>query len=97
MFCALCKATEDLADVKRELGPFAQWRDLGLNLGLSPSRLEVIEEDYARANARLHEVLLHWLKRNYKVDRHGSPSWNRLAEAVEPISHALAIDIRENH
>ena len=93
----MCVATEDLADVKRELGPFVAWKDLGLNLGLSPPRLEVIEEDYTLASKRLDAVLFYWLRKNYNVDRYGLPSWSRLAQAVEPIDRALAINIRERH
>ena len=97
LFCAFCIATEHLVDVKRELDDFAQWRDLGLNLGLSSSFLEVIEEDYPRANERLEAVLRRWLKKNYNLQQHGSPSWSRLVRAVEPINRALAITIKERH
>ena len=97
LFCALFLAAEDLAVVKRELGPFVQWNNLGLNLGLSPSRLEVIKVDHTGTDQRLEAVLLHWLRKNYKVDEYGSPSWNRLAEAVEPFDRALAIAIRKKH
>ena len=41
-------ATKHLSDVIRELGPFAWWKVLGLNLGLSPDSLEVIENNYRR-------------------------------------------------
>ena len=68
-------ATEHLADVKRELGPFARWKELGLNLGLSPKSLEVIENDSSRTDDRLHAVLLQWLQRNYDLDKYGLPSW----------------------
>ena len=91
----MCIATEDLVAVKRELGDFAQWKQLGLNLGLSPSRLEVIEEDYTHVNERLDAVLLQWLKRNYKQGKSEFSSWSRLAEGVEPINRALAITIRK--
>ena len=97
MFCAFCTASEHLADVKHELGDFAQWKGLGLNLGLSPSRLEVIEEDYKWTNERLEAVLLRWLRRNYNLNKYKPPSWRRLVDAVEPINHALAIAIKERY
>ena len=84
-------------DVKHQLGHFAQWKELGLNLGLSPSSLEVIEEDYGRANERLEAVLLLWLRRNYNLDKFKPPSWSQLADAVEPINRALSIAIKERH
>ena len=97
VFCAFCTASEHLAVVKRELGDFAQWKGLGLNLGISPSSLEVIEEDYSRASERLHEVLLRWLRRNYNLDKYKPPSWRQLVDAVEPINRALAIAIKERY
>ena len=84
-------------DVKRELGDFAQWKDLGLNLGLSPSSLEVIEEDHRWASERLEAVLLRWLRRNYNLDKYNPPSWIGLADVVKPINHALAVSIKERH
>ena len=90
-------ATKHLVDVKRELCPFARWKELGLNLGLSPDSLEVIENDSSRTDDRLHVVLLQWLQRNYDQDEYGLPSWRRLAEAVKPINHALALTIKDRH
>ena len=90
-------ATEHLVDVKRELGPFARWKELGLNLGLSPKSLEVIEIDYSRTDDWLHAVLLLWLQKNYDVDKSGLPSWRQLAEAVKPIDPALALTIMDKH
>ena len=90
-------ATKHLVDVKRELGPFARWKGLGLNLGLSPKGLEVIENDSSRTDDWLHAVLFQWLKRNYEVDKYGLPSWSRLAEAVKPIDYALALTIQDRH
>ena len=94
---ALPLATEHLVDVKCELCPFARWKDLGLNLGLSPESLEVIENDYRRTDDQLEAVLLKWLERNYDLDKYGLPSWRRLAEAVRPINHAVALKIKGRH
>ena len=89
--------TKHLVDVKSELCPFARWKELGLNLGLSPDSLEVVENDSSRTDDRLHAVLLQWLKRVYDVDKSGLPSWGRLAEAVKPIDQALASTIKDRH
>ena len=94
---AIPLATEHLVDVKHELGPFSRWKVLGLNLGLSPESLEVIENDYRRTDDQLEAILLQWLKRNYDLDKYGLPSWRQLAEAVKPIDHALASTIKDRH
>ena len=96
LFCGCSIATEHLVKVKQELGHFAPWKELGLNLGLSPALLEVIETKQT-VSERLYDVLLEWLKRNYSVLVYGLPSWHQLAGAVDPINHALATDIRKNH
>ena len=95
--CVLCIGTEQLLDVKKEVGRFAEWKDLGLHLGLSVESLEVIERDYRWTKDQLEAVLLQWLRRDYDLDKYGSPSWSGLANAVEPINRALAIRIRERH
>ena len=87
--------TEHLVDVKRELGPFPRWHELGLNLGLHPDSLDVIKHDYRQTDDRLEAVLLQWLKGNCDLDKDGLPSWRRLAEAVEPIDPALSLHIKE--
>ena len=83
-------------EVKQELGHFSRWNDLGLNLGLHPDHLEEIRSKQT-VPERVHDVLYEWLNMNYDVDRHGPPTWFRLARAVEPINRALAIAIRERH
>ena len=90
-------ATKHLVDVRCELGPFARWKVLGLNFGLSPENLEVIENDYRWTDDQLEAVLLQWLKRNYDLEKYGLPSWERLVDAVKPIDHALASTIKDRH
>ena len=84
-------------DVKKELSCFFRWKDLGLNLGLYCLTLEAIERDYRSTNERLEAVLTEWLRMNYDIEEYGLPSWRQLADAVEPIDHALAIVIKEQH
>ena len=95
MFCAFCVAEQHLDDVKKELGYFAHWKNLGLNLGLSPSSLEEIDVDYMRVNEKLEAVLLRWLRKEYNLGRYGPPTWKQLAEAVRTINIALAVSIME--
>ena len=84
-------------DVRRELGDFARWHDLGLHLGLSLQHLEVIDSDCKGKDEKLRNVLLEWLKGNYDVEQHGLPSWSALVNAIDPIDHALALTIKKNH
>ena len=95
VFGAFCTAAEHLVDVKSELGHFAHAKELGLNLGLSPKLLKVIERDYKWTSEQLGEILLKWLEGNYDVEKYGLPSWSALVNAVEPIDHALTI--KRNH
>ena len=81
-------------DVKRELGHFARPIELGLNLGLSPQLLEVIERDYRWTSEQLRAVLFHWLERHRDLDKY---AWSALVDAVDPIDHALALTIKKNH
>ena len=93
----MCIATEHLRDVRRELGHFARWHDLGLNLGLSPKHLEVIDSDSKRTDDKLKEVLFQWLKGSHDEEKYGLPSWSALVDAVDPIDHSLALTIKRNH
>ena len=97
MFCACYIATEDLVDVKQELGDFVNWYDLGLNFRLSPDSLDMIEEDHRSTKKRLQAVLLQWLRKGYNIQKYGLPSWAALADAVKPINHALAMTIKDRH
>ena len=96
MFCPHRTAIIHLPDVEKELGPFAKWDSLGLNLGLHPDRLEVIKQDAGLTEGRLREVLSDWLRRSYNVERNGLPSWKALVSAVQPIDGALAMKIKED-
>ena len=79
------------------LGHFADVKELGLNLGLSPQLLEVIERDYRWTSEQLGAILLKWLERNYDVEKYGLPFWSALVGAVEPNDHALALKIKRNY
>ena len=94
VFDAFRIATEHLVDVKRELGQFAQWNNLGLNLGLSLEYLEVIDSESIRIDDKLTKVLSQWLKRNYNVEKYGMPTWRALVNGVYPINQRLASEIK---
>ena len=90
-------AIAHLVDVKRKLGDFADWRNLGLNLGLLGTKLELIEGDHRSISERLTTVLSEWLKMNYDTTKFGLPTWGRLASAVDPLNHGLAMAIKPHH
>ena len=94
---SFCIAIKNLVEVKNELGHFAKWHELGLQLGLTYSQLEVIESDKGSNNERLAAVLSDWLRMNYDTEEHRLPSWSSLATAVEQIDGALAKTIKERH
>ena len=97
MFCAYYTAITHLRDVEEKLGAFAKWKNLGLNLGLSADRLEVIKQDNESTDERLQAVLCDWLRKKYNIQQNGLPSWKMLADAVQPINRALAEKIRDRY
>ena len=73
-----------MIDVKLKLLPVAsRWRDIGLVLGISDSKLEVIEEKQLDAYDSLTDMLRLWLKKVHNVEKYGVPSWQSLREAVK--------------
>ena len=97
MLCAYYTDISHLRDVEEELGAFAKWNNLGLNLGLSANRLEVIKQDNVLTEERLQAVLCDWLRKKYNVQQNGLPSWKTLANAVQFTDCALAKKIRDRH
>ena len=89
---------DDLIDVKSKVLPVAaRWRDIGLVLGISDSKLETIEANKSDVRDCLMDMLRLWLNRAYNVEEYGEPSWQSLREAVRSPaggdSPALADDI----
>ena len=93
----------DLCDVKRELTPVsANWESIGIALGLLIATLKPIHvEKNGRPNDCLTSMATQWLKRNYKVEKFGEPTWQQLVEAVgNPAGGAdmaLAMEIASRH
>ena len=94
---AFCIAIKNLVEVKNELGHFAKWNELGLQLGLTYAQLEVIESDKGSNKERLAAVLSEWLRKNYNTEEYGLPSWRRLAAALQQIDGDLADTIKKRH
>ena len=83
-----------------------KWMDVGLMLGLEHSSLEKISTTYQESPREciilcLMEVLEHWLKQMYDVDRHGLPTWKKMVEVTaHPVAGndpALAATLARNH
>ena len=76
----------------------ARYYNLGIELGLRPGTIAENQLDLTKA---LTEVLLTWLKRQYDVEKHGRPTWQKLKEAVDSPSGgdnpALTEKIAEKH
>ena len=60
----------------------ARWRDIGLVLRISDSKLAIIKADNSNVEDRLTDMLRLWLNRAYNVEKYGEPSWQSLREAV---------------
>ena len=72
-----------MIDVKVKVLPVAaRWRDIGLVLRISDSKLETIKADNLDVKDRLTDMLRLWLNRAYNVEKYGEPSWQSLREAV---------------
>ena len=81
--CFFSLGIDDLFDVKRKLLPLAaRWRDIGLALRISDSKLEIIEDKRLNARECLTDMLRLWLNRAYDVEKYGVPSWQKLKDAV---------------
>jgi GTPase SAR1 family protein len=70
----------------------SEWKNLGLFLEIDIGLLDNIEHDYKKASDCLREMFRTWLK---QVDP--PPSWQALAEAVEPLDPAIAEKIRTTY
>ena len=69
----------------------SNWRRLSTKLRLKYSTLEAIEHNNSGdVYTCLHKALVEWLRLNYDYERHGRPSWTRLAEAVSSFDSALS-------
>ena len=83
---------DDLGDVVDAVEPLAsKWRILTTKLRLKQSTLDVIERNNpGDVVSCLHKAMGEWLRLNYDHQRHGRPSWRRLAEAVSSLDYGLS-------
>ena len=76
----------------------SKWKDLLTQLHIDQELLEVIDRDNPRkSHSCLRAALSEWLHMNYDYERHGRPSWKRLAEAVSNIDKRLSEKIIIDH
>ena len=76
----------------------SEWRRLSTKLRLRETILDAIERNNpGNVGACLHKALGEWLRLNYNYQRHGEPSWRRLAEAVSSLDKGLSIRIATMH
>lgn len=82
---------DDLPDVLDAVEPLSgKWERFSTKLGIKTSSLEVIERNHrGDAEACLYYAMGDWLKKKYDYQRHGRPSWERLAMAVESLDSGL--------
>ena len=95
-----CLDVDDLLDVLGavESSLSANWKRFSTQLGIKTGSIEVIEHNHPRdAKACLYDALVDWLKMNYDHQRHGRPSWERLAKAVKSLDSALFEQIVKEH
>ena len=92
---------EDVADVMEQIISIkASYYNLGRALRLNPGELDAIRTSaHCDAGQALNDVVLLWLRQNYRVEIHGLPTWRALVEAVDKKTggndHALAKVIAE--
>ena len=74
---------EDLSDTISELTAVAaSWRNIGVQLGIRDSHLEVIQGESGTPRDYLRQTLSTWLRRNYNTKQFGEPMWMKLVEAL---------------
>ena len=103
-FCplAIYNCTIDIDDLNEVLDAVetlsAQWSLLCTRLGVKQSTLRLIETNHpGDVRMCLYKALGEWLSLNYNFDKHGRPSWRKLAEAVKSFDYALFKKIADTH
>ncbi len=80
--------SEDIADIMEMLTDFdtGRWRTLARNLRLRVPSMDTIETNNSSDAIKCLELALtDWLKLNYNYEKHGRPSWKKLAKAMKPL------------
>ena len=94
--------TDHLTDVTAAINDVKiKWREIGLFLGISHMRLEVLEQEEDDLDDKLNGMVEHWLKERYSVENFGRPSWKALVEAIAARAggdnRSFASEIAEKH
>ena len=64
-----------------------RWRTLATNLRLRIPSMDTIGKNNSSDAVRcLQLALTDWLKLNYNYEKHGKPSWKKLAKAMKPLN-----------
>ena len=80
-----------IKNITREIGDVEDWKSLGMNLKLDPTKLSEIEHDCHGVDAECRQAMV-----EFWVNSDTSASWKRLAAALEGISHHVkAQEVRE--
>ena len=77
------------------------WDSIGIMLGLSPKKLDKIEDEFKTDRACLRKVFDCWLKRDYDYKSHGVPTLRMLCNCIKSKSGgadpALADEIEKEY
>ena len=65
----------ELKDLTTKLEDVINWQQFGLNIGIRPSKIQIIEEDYRRVDACKLHLFLEWTKKE-------RPTWNKVIQAL---------------
>ena len=85
MCTSISSATDehDLPEtIKKQTDVAASWRNIGIQLGIRDSQLEVIQLQGESPLSCLRQMLSTWLRKNYNVKKFEEPTWMKLIEAV---------------
>ena len=77
----------------------AKWQQFINRLGLEQKDIEIIRvNNLGDCPLCLQHALDSWLSLNYNYEKHGRPSWRKIAEAVKDLdSMTLFIEIAKTH
>ena len=64
----------------------AQWRDIGIALGISGDKLDEIEGNNRQTTNCLSSILTTWVRQNYDTGKFKLPSWRTLCMALSQVS-----------
>ena len=73
----------------------ANWRKIGLSLGVSYNTVDAIEADRKKAGDMLMDLLAVWLRR--ESEGQPKPTWKKLCEAVSTIDKTRAEVLAQEH